>query len=153
MEERYIGKPIPRIDALEKATGKIKYMSDLSFPNMAFGKVLRAKYPHAKILKIDTSKAEALPGVITVITHKDVPGVNGFGIVVPDMPVLCKDKVRYIGDAVAAVAAETEEIAEKAIKLIDVEYEPLPVVDDPEEAMKEDAPKFTKRGTYIYIPR
>jgi Aerobic-type carbon monoxide dehydrogenase, large subunit CoxL/CutL homologs len=146
MEERYIGKPIPRIDALEKATGKIKYMSDLSFPNMAFGKVLRAKYPHAKILKIDTSKAEALPGVITVITHKDVPGVNGFGIVVPDMPVLCKDKVRYIGDAVAAVAAETEEIAEKAIKLIDVEYEPLPVVDDPEEAMKEDAPKIHEEG-------
>jgi len=146
MEERYIGKPIPRIDALEKATGKIKYMSDLSFPNMAFGKVLRAKYPHAKILKIDTSKAEALPGVIAVITHKDVPGVNGFGIVVPDMPVLCKDKVRYIGDAVAAVAAETEEIAEKAIKLIDVEYEPLPVLTDPEEAMKEDAPKIHEEG-------
>jgi len=146
MEERYIGKPIPRIDALEKATGMIKYMSDLSFPNMAFGKVLRAKYPHAKILKIDTSKAEALPGVIAVITHKDVPGVNGFGIVVPDMPVLCKDKVRYIGDAVAAVAAETEEIAEKAIQLIEVEYEPLPVLTDPEEAMKEDAPKIHEKG-------
>jgi len=146
MEERYIGKPIPRIDALEKATGKIKYMSDLSFPNMAFGKVLRAKYPHAKILKIDTSRAEALPGVITVITHKDVPGVNGFGIVVPDMPVLCKDKVRYIGDAVAAVAAESEEIAEKAIQLIEVEYEPLPVLTDPEEAMKEDAPKIHEEG-------
>jgi len=146
MEERYIGKPIPRIDALEKATGMIKYMSDLSFPNMAFGKVLRAKYPHAKILKIDTSKAEVLPGVIAVITHKDVPGVNGFGIVVPDMPVLCKDKVRYIGDAVAAVAAETEEIAEKAIQLIEVEYEPLPVLTDPEEAMKEDAPKIHEEG-------
>ncbi|BAL80354.1 xanthine dehydrogenase family protein molybdopterin-binding subunit [Caldisericum exile] len=147
MEElKYIGKPIPRIDALEKATGKIKYMSDLKFPNMAFGKILRAKYPHAKILKIDTSKAEALPGVVAVITHKDVPGVNGFGIVVPDMPVLCKDKVRYIGDAVAAVAAETEEIAEKAIKLIDVEYEPLPVVEDPEEAMEEDAPKIHEEG-------
>ncbi|MGC9172219.1 xanthine dehydrogenase family protein molybdopterin-binding subunit [Caldisericum sp.] len=147
MEEmRYIGKPIPRIDALEKATGKIKYMSDLKLPNMVFGKILRAKYPHAKILKIDTSKAEALPGVVTVITHKDVPGVNGFGIVVPDMPVLCKDKVRYIGDAVAAVAAETEDIAEKAIKLIEVEYEPLPIVDDPEEAMKEDAPKIHEEG-------
>lgn len=147
MEEmRYIGKPIPRIDALEKATGKIKYMSDLGFPNMLFGKILRAKYPHAKILKIDTSKAEALPGVVAVVTHKDVPGVNGFGIVVPDMPVLCKDKVRYIGDAVAAVAAETEVIAEEALKLIEVEYEPLPVIDDPEEAMKEDAPKIHEEG-------
>lgn len=149
MEEakyKYIGRSVPRIDALEKATGKIKYMSDLSFPNMLFGKILRAKYPHAKILRIDTSKAEALPGVVTVITHKDVPGLNGFGIVVPDMPVLCKDKVRYIGDAVAAVAAETEAIAEKALSLIEVDYEPLPIVDDPEEAMKEDAPKIHEEG-------
>ena len=145
-ETKYIGKEIPRVDGLEKATGKIKYMSDLEFPNMLYGKILRAKFPHAKILHIDTSKAEALDGVFAVVTHKDVPGVNGFGIVIPDMPVLCEDKVRYIGDAVAAVAAVSEEIAEKAISLIDVQYEPLPIVDDPEEAMKADAPKVHKEG-------
>ncbi len=145
-ETKYIGKEIPRVDGLEKATGKIKYMSDLEFPNMLYGKILRAKFPHAKILHIDTSKAEALDGVFAVVTHKDVPGVNGFGIVIPDMPVLCEDKVRYIGDAVAAVAAVSEEIAEKAVSLIDVQYEPLPIVDDPEEAMKADAPKVHKEG-------
>ncbi|MBP8612628.1 MAG: molybdopterin-dependent oxidoreductase [Candidatus Atribacteria bacterium] len=145
-ETKYIGKEIPRVDGLEKATGKIKYMSDLEFPNMLYGKILRAKFPHAKIINIDTSKAEALDGVVAVVTHKDVPGVNGFGIVIPDMPVLCEDKVRYIGDAVAAVAAISEEIAEKALLLIDVDYEPLPIVDDPEEAMKVDAPKVHKEG-------
>jgi len=145
-ETKYIGKEIPKIDGLEKATGKIKYMSDLEFPNMLYGKILRAKFPHAKIINIDTSKAEALDGVVAVVTHKDVPGVNGFGIVIPDMPVLCEDKVRYIGDAVAAVAAISEEIAEKALLLIDVDYEPLPIVDDPEEAMKVDAPKVHKEG-------
>lgn len=143
---RYLGKPVPRLDALEKATGQIKYMTDLTFPNMLYAKVLRAKYPHARIIKIDTSKAESLPGVIAIITHKDVPGVNGFGIVIPDMPVLCSDKVRYIGDAVAAVAAESEEIAEQAALLIDVEYEPLPVISDPIEAMKQDAPKIHEKG-------
>jgi len=145
-DNRYIGKEIPRIDALEKATGSIKYMSDLYFPDMLYGKVLRAKHPHAKILKIDTSKARVLPGVATVITYEDIPGTNGFGIVVPDMPVLCSDKVRYIGDAVCAVAAETEEIAEQALSLVEVEYEPLPVVDDPIEAMKETAPKIQDSG-------
>jgi xanthine dehydrogenase D subunit len=149
MEEekyRYIGKSVPRVDAAEKATGHIKYMSDLSFPGMLWGKIVRAKYPHAKILKIDTSKAEALPGVHAVVTWKDVPGFNGFGIVVPDQPVLCEDKVRYIGDAVAAVAAETKEIAEKAAELVEVEYEPLPIVDDPIKAVSSDAPKVHENG-------
>ncbi len=145
-EYKYIGKSVPRVDAAEKATGKIKYMSDLSFPNMLWGKIVRSKYPHAKILKIDTSKAEALPGVAAVVTWKDVPGLNGFGIVIPDQPVLCEDKVRYIGDAVAAVAAETKEIAEKAAELVEVEYEPLPVVDDPIKAVSEDAPKVHDGG-------
>jgi xanthine dehydrogenase D subunit len=143
---KYIGKPVERIDALEKATGETKYMSDLSFPNMAFGRILRAKYPHANILKIDTSKARNLLGVIAIVTHEDVPGVNGFGIVVPDMPVLCNEKVRYIGDAVAAVAAETESIAEKALELIEIEYEPLPIVDDPVKALEPDAPKVHEEG-------
>ncbi len=143
---KHIGKVEKRVDAEEKATGRIKYMSDLSFPDMLWGKVLRSRYPHALIKKIDTSKAKALKGVVAVVTWKDVPGLNGFGIVVPDQPVLCEDKVRYIGDAVAAVAAETKEIAEEAVKLIDVEYEPLPVVDDPIKAMEPDAPKVHDDG-------
>ncbi|RLD18843.1 MAG: xanthine dehydrogenase family protein molybdopterin-binding subunit [Caldiserica bacterium] len=143
---KYIGKSVPRIDAADKASGKIKYMSDLNFPGMLFGKILRAKYPHALIKKIDTSQAKALPGVVAVVTWEDVPGLNGFGIVVPDQPVLCEDKVRYIGDAVVAVAAETKEIAEEAIKLITVEYEPLPIVDDPIKATQPDSPKVHTDG-------
>ena len=145
-EYKYIGKPIPRVDAAEKTTGHIKYMSDLSFPNMLWGKIVRSKYPHAKIKKIDTSKAEKLPGVVTVATWKDIPGLNGFGIVIPDQPVLCEDKVRYIGDAVVAIAAETKEIAEKAAELVEIEYEPLPLVNDPIKAVSEDSPKVHDGG-------
>jgi xanthine dehydrogenase D subunit len=145
-EYKYIGKPIPRVDAAEKATGHIKYMSDLSFPNMLWGKIVRSKYQHAKIKKIDISKAEKLPGVVTVATWKDIPGLNGFGIVIPDQPVLCEDKVRYIGDAVVAIAAETKEVAEKAAELVEIEYEPLPLVDDPIKAVSEDSPKVHDGG-------
>ena len=111
-QRRFVGKPIARIDALEKALGKTRFMSDLVFPNMLWGKALRAAYPHAWIRRIDTTRAEQLPGVRCVLTHRHVMGLNGFGIVKPDQPVLCHDKVRYVGDAVALVAAETESIAE-----------------------------------------
>lgn len=137
---RWVGKPVTRIDAVDKATGKFKFMSDLVFPGMLWGRVLRSKYPHALIGKVDTSRAEALPGVRAVLTAKDVTGLNGFGIVVPDQPVLCWNKVRYLGDAVALVAADTPEIAEEALGLIEVEYQPLPVVDDPEKAMEPGSP-------------
>ncbi len=145
-EYKYIGKSVPRIDAAEKATGHIKYMSDLSFPDMLWGKIVRSKYPHAKIKKIEISKAKQLPGVVSVVTWKDVPGLNGFGIVIPDQPVLCEDKVRYIGDAVVAIAAETKEIAEEAAKLVEVEYEPLPIVDDPIKALDKASVKVHDAG-------
>lgn len=145
-EWKYIGKRIPRIDGPEKTTGELKYMTDLQFPNMVWGKVLRAKYPHAKILNIDTKEAESLEGVVAVLTYKDIPGFNGFGIVDPDQPVLCEDVVRTTSDAVALVAAETEEIAEMAISLIKVDYVPLEVVSDPEYAMTENAPKLHPSG-------
>jgi xanthine dehydrogenase D subunit len=146
MDNKYIGKSVPRIDALEKATGELKYMSDLSFPDMLFCKVLRSKYPHAKILKIDISRAKNLTGVAAVVTHEDVPGHNGFGIVIPDQPVFCSDKVRYTGDAVAAVAAKTEEIAEEAVRLIDVVYEPLRIVSDPVRALEPDSERVHDEG-------
>lgn len=145
-EEKWIGKKIKQVLSEEKVKGELKYPSDIYFENMIWGKVLRSKYPHALIKRIDTTKAESLPGVVKVLTYKDIPGLNGFGIVVQDQPVLCFNKVRYLGDAVALVAAETKEIAEKAIELIEVEYEPLPVVDDPLKAIEENSPKVHDSG-------
>lgn len=151
-EFKYIGKRVPRVDGPERTTGQLKYMTDLQFPNMVWGKVLRAKYPHAKIISIDTTEAEALEGVVAVLTYKDIPGFNGFGIVDPDQPVLCDDVVRTTSDAVALVAAETEEIAEEALSLIKVEYKELEVVSDPEYAMTESAPKLHPSGnTYSHV--
>ncbi len=143
--QRAVGAPIARKDAFEKATGIAKYASDLFPDDLLWVAVLRSKYPHAKILRIDTSKAEAHPNVVAVFTHRDVP-VNRYGVFKKDRPVLCDDKVRYIGDPVALVAAETREDALEALKLIEVEYEPLPPVTDPLEAMKPGAPKVHEDG-------
>ncbi|OES46457.1 xanthine dehydrogenase subunit D [Domibacillus iocasae] len=139
-----------RPDGKEKVTGRLKYLTDLAFPNMLYGKILRSPYPHARILSISTDKAKQLPGVQAVITHKDVPGLNGFGIVRPDQPVLCKDIVRYVGDAVAAVAADSIEIASRALELIDVQYEPLPVLDSPEKALEASAPLLHPDGNVLH---
>lgn len=149
MEFKYVGKNIPRVDAYDKVTGTTKYMSDLSFDGMLWGEVLRSPYPHALIKAIDTSKAKALDGVAAVVTWEDVPGLNGFGIAIQDQPVLCREKVRYIGDAVAAVAAVSKDIAKKAISLIEVQYEPLPIVDDPVKAVEPDAPKVHDNGNVL----
>jgi len=143
---RWVGKQITKPDAVDKATGQAKYYSDLHFENMLYGRVLRANRPHALIKRIDTSRAQAFPGVVAVLTHKDVQGTNRYGIVTPDQPVLCEDKVRYEGDAVALVAAEDPETAERALGLIEVDYEPLPVVSDPIEAMKPDSPRVHDAG-------
>ncbi|MDO9100017.1 MAG: xanthine dehydrogenase family protein molybdopterin-binding subunit [Caldisericota bacterium] len=137
---------IARIDARDKASGRTRYMSDLSFPGMLYATFVRSRFPHALIRRVDTSKALALPGVVAVLTAADVPGFNGFGIVVPDMPVICGDKVRYLGDTVALVAAESGRIAEQAAKLVDVDYEELPVVDDPVAALLPNAPKVHDKG-------
>ncbi|EIJ80428.1 xanthine dehydrogenase, substrate and molybdenum cofactor subunit [Bacillus methanolicus PB1] len=139
-----------RPDGVDKVTANLKFLTDLSFPNMLYGKILRSVYPHAKIISISAKNAEELPGVRAVITSKDVPGLNRFGLIFPDQPVLCEDRVRYVGDAVAAVAAETEEIAEKALQLIEVEYEPLPVIDDPEKALLPSAPQLHPDGNILH---
>jgi xanthine dehydrogenase molybdenum-binding subunit len=135
-----IGRPLPRPDAVAKVTGSAKYTDDFAFPGMLHGATLRAAYPHARIVAIDTSRAGALPGVHAILTHADVPGSKNHGLIYNDWPVLCYDKVRYQGDAVAIVAAETRELAERALDLIQVTYEPLPVVDNPVDALKEGAP-------------
>ena len=144
-----VGKSIPRLDGRVKATGEAKFAVDVVLPGMLYGKILRSPYPHAKIVNIDTSKAEALPGVKAVISGKDT-GVVRFGFIdTPRYPVeqcpLAVDKVRYIGEDVAAVAAINEDIAEEALGLIKVDYEELPAVFDPEEAMKDGAPKIHER--------
>lgn len=142
-EYSIIGKRIPRIDSRLQVTGQAKYAADLVLPGMLFGKILRSPYPHARILNIDTSKAEKLPGVKAVITGKDtLHRKYGFFRSGMDRDLLPIDKVRFIGDNVAAVAAINEDTAEEALALIEVEYEELPAVFDPEEAMKEGAPRI-----------
>jgi len=145
MSDNYavIGKSVPRIDAFEKLTGRAKFTGDLKFPNMLVGKLLTSPYAHARILNIDTSEAEKLPGVKAIITHKDVPSVKyGLSPARWDETVFCIDKVRFYGDKLAAVAAVDEETVQKALKLIKVYYEVLPAVYDPYEAMKEGAPQI-----------
>ncbi len=135
---RFIGQPVPRIDAWEKVTGSAAFPGDLSTPGMAFMKTLFARRPHALIRRIDTTRARSAPGVIAVLTAADVP-VNNYGIGIPDQPVLCADRVRFVGDRVALVVAGTPEQAERACRLIAVEYEDLPVLDSPAEALRAGA--------------
>jgi 4-hydroxybenzoyl-CoA reductase subunit alpha len=136
-----IGKRVPRIDAREKVMGTAKFAADYALPDQLWCKVARSPYPHARILNIDTSAAERLPGVKAVITGKDFGGWTwGFMATTRDESPLAVDKVRYLYEGVAAVAAVDEETAEEACELIKVEYEELPGVFDPEEALKPGAP-------------
>jgi 4-hydroxybenzoyl-CoA reductase subunit alpha len=141
-----IGTRVHRVDGPEKVTGSAKYTFDMVLPNMLYGRILRSPHPHAKILNIDTSQAEKLMGVKAVVTGKDTLGhKQGIWRRFPELcdeEILCRTKVRYIGDPVAAVAAVDEDTAEEALDLIEVEYEPLPAVFDPLEAIKEDAPQI-----------
>lgn len=138
MQTKIIGKSLPRVDARGKVTGKAQYSGDIKMPNMAYMKILFANRPHARILEIDSSKAEALEGVIAVFTAKDVP-VNEYGLQIPDQPVLCEDVVRFVGDQVALVVAETDAIAARARALILVRYEDLPLVLDARDAMQPES--------------
>ncbi len=135
-----LGKAQPNPDSYDKVKGTARFTDDYHFPGMIYGRTLRAGVPHARIRSIDTSAAKALEGVRAVLTHEDVVGRKRHGLVTVDWPVLCFDKVRYAGDAVAIVAADTAEIAEQALDLIKVDYEALPAVTDAVDAYKPDAP-------------
>jgi 4-hydroxybenzoyl-CoA reductase subunit alpha len=138
-----VGKRLPKIDAPDKATGRAIYTDDISLPNMIYGKLLLSPVPHARIRSINTEKARELPGVKVVLTGADVPDVRwGTTPARYDETILAKDKVRFVGDVVAAVAAIDEETCYRALKLIEVDYEELPAVFDPVEAMKEGAPRL-----------
>lgn len=139
-----------RPDGKEKASGKLQYLTDMQAEGMLYGRVKRSGVPHAKLLRIDTAEAEALPGVHAVLTSKDIPGLNGFGIAIPNQPVFCEDHIRYEGDAVAAVAAESPEIAEAALELIHLTTEPLPVIRSPQEALAPNAPQLHEEGNVLH---
>ncbi|UCF78691.1 MAG: molybdopterin-dependent oxidoreductase [Candidatus Eiseniibacteriota bacterium] len=142
-----VGRSVPRVDAVEKVTGRAKYAADLYLQNLLHGKILHSPIPHGVIKKIDTSAAEALPGVKLVLTGKDVPDITyGVSPARYDEHVLAKEKVRHVGDEVAAVFAVDEVTAERALDLIDVEYEELPAVFDPVEATKEGAPVIHEKS-------
>ena len=134
-----IGQSLSRIDGPDKVTGETLYTADVILPGMLTGKILRSPYPHARIRSIDTRAAWNVPGVKAVVTGEDARDCLQ-GKVLRDMPVLCWDRVRYIGDRVAAVAADTPEAADEALLLIEVDYEVLPAVYDPIKAMEPEAP-------------
>jgi len=135
-----IGKNVRRIDTPSKVSGRLKYAGDMTLPGMLHVQVLRSPHAHARITSIDTSAAAAIDGVEGVITSADVPGEDGFGVFVNDQPIMAREKVRYVGEAIAAVAAESPLAARRALSAIKIEYELLPAVFDAEEAMRPGAP-------------
>lgn len=145
-ENSPLGKSVVRVDAYAKASGAHLYPSDVTVDNMLWVQVLRSVHPHARILSLDTSAAAVLPGVACVLTAKDIPGEKRFGLLVHDQPILCDERVLYIGDAVAVVAAETDDLARQARDLIRVAYEPLPPVTDARQALEPDAPHLHPNG-------
>src|SRR2546425_359642 len=143
---KVVGKPFRKVDASAKCTGQTKFADDIVLPRMLFCKILRTHHPHALIESIDISKAVALPGVIAVITGKDLPISYGILPVSQDELALCIDKVRFIGDPVAAVAAIDEDVAFDAMNLIEVEYEPLQTISSIEEGVMIDEPRIHEYG-------
>ncbi len=134
---RYVGQNVPRVDGIDKVTGKAKFTGDLVIPGMLHGKTLRSIYPHARILKIDTKQAEALSGVAAVLTAADISDIDPY---YNGRPVIAIQKVRYVGEPVAAVAAMDEATAQEALSLIEVEYDEIPAAVGLEAALRQDAP-------------
>ncbi len=146
-----VGHTVIRPDAVAKVTGEAKFTDDFTFPNMIFGRALRSAVPHGILTKLDIDAARALDGVRTVLTADDIPGERNHGLVSYDWPAMVGvgEHVRYVGDTVALVAADTEEIAEQALRLIHAEYQPLPVVSDPVQARSEKSPKIHEQGNLL----
>jgi CO/xanthine dehydrogenase Mo-binding subunit len=151
MPKRYVGKNIFKVDAQEKVTGKAIYPDDIYFDDMLYIKIKRATYPHAYLRRIDISRAQKFPGVVKIITAADIPEVKNFGLIIKDQPVLIGigQKMRYMGDALAIVIAESKEVASKAVGLIEVEVEKLEVISDPLRAMEKGAPFIHKDGNIL----
>jgi selenium-dependent xanthine dehydrogenase len=150
-DTKVVGHSVIRPDAVEKVTGAAKFADDFSFPGMIYGRALRAAVPHGVLTRLDVEAARALDGVHAVLTAEDIPGERNHGLVIYDWPALVGvgEHVRYIGDAVAILAADTPEIAEQALGLIEADYDPLPVVSDPVRARSDDAPKIHEKGNLL----
>lgn len=147
---KYIGKSFNRVEAITKADGTHKYPSDTRMEGMLVLGVRRAEVPHAIIKNIDLEEAKKMPGIVAIFTSKDVPGTNRHGIMTKDEEILVESHVRMIGDPIALVAGETKEQVDAAVKAIKVDYDLLPVVGDPFEALKEDAPKIHESGNLYH---
>jgi len=145
----HLGKSYPRRDALEKVTGQAQYVADTDVPNLTHGRIVRSPHLHARILRIETAEALAVPGVIAVLTHADIPGAKIYGDLLPDRPVLAGDKVRFMGEPVAIVVAKTRQAADEGHKRVQVTYEPLPAVIDPFAAAQPDAPQVHENGNVL----
>ncbi|HVO94268.1 MAG TPA: molybdopterin cofactor-binding domain-containing protein, partial [Terriglobales bacterium] len=141
------GTSAPRVDGIEKVSGKAVYTSDVMLPGMAHARILRSSVAHAKLVKVDASRAKEFPGVIATLTRDDIQGFNyKYGATYKDQSIVAVDKVRYVGDPVAAVLADDPAIAEQALDLIDVEYDELPKVTNIEEATAPNAPLVHEAG-------
>ena len=151
MPKRYVGKNILKVDAQDKVTGQAQYSDDIYFDDILYVKIKRATHPHAYLRRIDISKAEKLPGVVKIITAADIPEVKNFGLIIKDQPVLIGigQKMRYMGDALAIVIAESKEAASRATGQIEVEVEKLEVISDPLRAVEKDAPLIHKDSNIL----
>ena len=137
MAQEFVGQPLVRSDAVEKVTGSAVYVADIRLPGMLYGRVLRSPHPHARIVSIAAGAALNVPGVVAVVTGQELDALGGEAV--RDMPFLARGRVRYVGEPVAVVAAVEEKIAEEAVKLIKVEFEELPFVQDVCEAVASEA--------------
>ncbi|MGA7195313.1 MAG: molybdopterin cofactor-binding domain-containing protein [Anaerolineales bacterium] len=151
--EKYqvIGQIVERPDAEEKVTGQAKFSDDLKFDGMLYAAVKRCGIPHGFLRRLDVSKAKALPGVEAVLTAEDIPGEHNHGLVIFDWPAIVgiNERVRYVGDSVAIVAAQTQEIAEHAVSLIEADFDPQPIISDPVQARQPDVPSLHKSGNLL----
>ena len=145
-DRKVVGKSVPVLDAREKVTGSLKFGVDFAVLGMVHGKILRSTVPHGRVKRIDVRKAESLPGVLGIVTHEDAPDLNWIGVWDNYRGKVLDGIARFVGDEIAAVAATTVEIAEQALELIEVEYEPLPAVLDVEKALLDDAPQVREEG-------
>ncbi len=144
-----VGRAIPKVDALGKVLGEARYGADLPIQDPILLRVVRSQKPHAKIVRIDVEEASRVEGVVRIFTAKDIPGKKLVGVISKDQPVLAEDRVRYVGDPIALVAAKTEEAAEKGAQKVRVLYEDLPVIKAPEEALKPYAPLIHEKGNLL----
>ena len=146
---KQVGIEIPKVDVLEKALGEAKYGADLLSREPLYLRVVRSPEPHAKILRIETDEVLRVPGIERILTAKDIPGKNLVGTVHKDQPILASDRVRYIGDPVALIAAKTEEAVEEAVRKLVIVYENLPSINRPEEALRPHAPLIHEKGNLL----